>query len=80
MARRAKFSSRRTWFVNHDFRGFSGSKILIFDLGRLSILTEEIVSAAAASEIKTGRRVGLGWDLTKQVNEREIRCSQAPST
>ncbi|KAG4424501.1 hypothetical protein IFR04_002379 [Cadophora malorum] len=34
-------------------------------LGRLSLLTPEVVSAAAASEIKTGRRVGLGWDMTK---------------
>jgi len=34
-------------------------------LGRLSILTPEIVSSAAASEIKTGIRVGLGWDMTK---------------
>lgn len=33
--------------------------------GRLSLLTPEIVSGAAASEIKTGRRVGLGWDMTK---------------
>ena len=35
------------------------------DTGRLSLLTPEIVSAAAASEIKTGRRVGLGWDMKK---------------
>ncbi|PVH84448.1 hypothetical protein DL98DRAFT_453249 [Cadophora sp. DSE1049] len=34
-------------------------------LGRLSLLTPEVVSAAAASEIKTGKRVGLGWDMTK---------------
>ncbi|KAL2073209.1 hypothetical protein VTL71DRAFT_10533 [Oculimacula yallundae] len=34
-------------------------------LGRLALLTPEVVSAAAASEIKTGRRVGLGWDMTK---------------
>lgn len=33
--------------------------------GRLSLQTPEVVSAAAASEIKTGRRVGLGWDMTK---------------
>ncbi|KAG9242606.1 hypothetical protein BJ878DRAFT_535779 [Calycina marina] len=33
-------------------------------LGRLAILTEDIV-ASAASEIKLGRRVGLGWDITK---------------
>lgn len=35
------------------------------DLGRLSLLTEDVVAAAAAGEIKTGRRVGLGWDMTK---------------
>lgn len=34
-------------------------------IGRLSLLTPEIVSSAATSEIKTGRRVGLGWDMTK---------------
>ncbi|KAF2466990.1 uncharacterized protein BDR25DRAFT_292724 [Lindgomyces ingoldianus] len=33
-------------------------------LGKLSILTPDIV-AKAASEIQTGRRVTLGWDLTK---------------
>ncbi len=33
--------------------------------GRLSLLTPEIVSAAAASEIKTGRRVSLNWNLQK---------------
>ncbi|TGO67040.1 hypothetical protein BOTNAR_0049g00270 [Botryotinia narcissicola] len=34
-------------------------------IGRLSLLTPEIVSSAATSEIKTGRRVGLGWDMKK---------------
>jgi hypothetical protein len=34
-------------------------------LGRLSLLTPEVVSAAAASEIKTGRRVGLNWNMKK---------------
>ncbi|RAL64542.1 hypothetical protein DID88_002016 [Monilinia fructigena] len=29
-------------------------------IGRLSLLTPEIVSSAAATEIKTGKRVGLG--------------------
>lgn len=33
-------------------------------LGRLSLLTTEVVSRAAA-EIKEGRRVTLGWDMTK---------------
>jgi hypothetical protein len=33
--------------------------------GRLSLLTPEVVSAAAASEIKTGRRVGLNWNMKK---------------
>lgn len=28
-------------------------------------MTEDVVVAAAASEIKTGRRVGLGWDMKK---------------
>ncbi|THC92080.1 hypothetical protein EYZ11_008461 [Aspergillus tanneri] len=34
-------------------------------LGKLAILTPEVVARAAASEIKTGRRVTMGWDLTK---------------
>ncbi|PLB51966.1 hypothetical protein P170DRAFT_433870 [Aspergillus steynii IBT 23096] len=34
-------------------------------LGKLAILTPEIVARAAASEIRTGRRVTMGWDLTK---------------
>jgi hypothetical protein len=34
-------------------------------LGKLAILTSEVVAKAAAMEIKTGRRVTLGWDLTK---------------
>jgi hypothetical protein len=33
-------------------------------LGRLSLLTPEVISRAAA-EIKTGRRVTLGWEMTK---------------
>ncbi|KAL1612221.1 hypothetical protein SLS60_000445 [Paraconiothyrium brasiliense] len=33
-------------------------------LGRLALLTPEVV-AAAASEIRTGRRTSLGWELTK---------------
>jgi hypothetical protein len=39
--------------------------LLTQNTGRLSLLTPEVVSAAAASEIKTGRRVGLGWDMKK---------------
>ena len=34
-------------------------------LGRLAILTPEVVASAAASEIKTGQRVGLNWDMRK---------------
>ncbi|KAH8779229.1 hypothetical protein F5882DRAFT_451534 [Hyaloscypha sp. PMI_1271] len=34
-------------------------------LGRFSLLTPEVVSAAAASEIKTDRRVGLNWNMKK---------------
>ncbi|EAU30394.1 conserved hypothetical protein [Aspergillus terreus NIH2624] len=34
-------------------------------LGKLAILTPEVVAKAAASEIKTGRRVTMGWDLNK---------------
>lgn len=34
-------------------------------LGRLIILTPDIVRAAAASCIRTGTRISLGWDLTK---------------
>lgn len=34
-------------------------------LGRLNLLTDERVAAAATEQIKTGRRVGLNWDLTK---------------
>ncbi|KAH7125721.1 hypothetical protein B0J11DRAFT_529102 [Dendryphion nanum] len=34
-------------------------------LGKLSILTPSIVAAAAASEIRTGRRVCLNWEMTK---------------
>jgi hypothetical protein len=34
-------------------------------LGRLSILTPEIVAQAAKDEIKTGERVGLNWNMMK---------------
>lgn len=34
-------------------------------LGKLAILTPEVVANAAATEIKTGRRVTMGWELTK---------------
>lgn len=34
-------------------------------LGRLVLLTPDVVASAAASCIKTGRRVSLNWDLTK---------------
>lgn len=34
-------------------------------LGKLSLLTPDVVSKAAASEVKTGERVTLGWELTK---------------
>lgn len=34
-------------------------------LGKLNLLTAERVAEAATSEIKTGRRVTLGWDLNK---------------
>ncbi|KAH7028962.1 uncharacterized protein B0I36DRAFT_374642 [Microdochium trichocladiopsis] len=34
-------------------------------LGRLAILTPEVVAAAASSCIRSGRRVALNWDLTK---------------
>ncbi|KAB8225667.1 hypothetical protein BDV33DRAFT_198578 [Aspergillus novoparasiticus] len=34
-------------------------------LGKLAILTSEVVAKAASTEIKTGRRVTMGWDLTK---------------
>ena len=34
-------------------------------LGRLVLLTPDIVASAATSCIKTGRRVTLGWELTK---------------
>jgi hypothetical protein len=34
-------------------------------LGRLIILTPEVVAYAASTCIKTGRRTTLGWDLTK---------------
>ncbi|OTB15441.1 hypothetical protein K445DRAFT_22928 [Daldinia sp. EC12] len=34
-------------------------------LGRLALLTEERVRKAAAQEIRTGRRIGLNWDVRK---------------
>jgi hypothetical protein len=34
-------------------------------LGKLAILTPEVVAKAAAGEIKCGRRVTMGWELTK---------------
>jgi kynurenine formamidase len=34
-------------------------------LGKLAILTPAIVAKAASQEIRTGRRVTLGWELTK---------------
>lgn len=33
--------------------------------GKLSILTPDVVASAASSEIRTGHRVSLAWDLTK---------------
>ena len=39
--------------------------ILIVCPGRLALLTPEVVLAATVSEVKTGRRVGLGWDMKK---------------
>jgi hypothetical protein len=37
------------------------------DLGRLNLLTPDVVKAAA-SEIKTGQRVSLDWPLSKPTN------------
>ena len=37
-------------------------------LGKLALLTPEVVAAAAASEIRSGRRVSLNWELTKLEN------------
>ena len=34
-------------------------------LGRLALLTEDVVAQAASAEIKTGRRTSLGWSLNK---------------
>lgn len=34
-------------------------------LGKLAILTPEVVAQAAANEIKFGRRVTMGWEMTK---------------
>ncbi|CAK7230080.1 hypothetical protein SBRCBS47491_007465 [Sporothrix bragantina] len=34
-------------------------------LGRLCLLTPDVVASAAASSIRTGQRVALNWDLTK---------------
>lgn len=48
---------KRVWL------GSPGSRLE--SLGRLNLLTPEIVSAAAQSEIRTGQRVGLNWDMMK---------------
>lgn len=34
-------------------------------MGKVSILTPELVAKTAAKEIRTGRRVTMAWDLTK---------------
>lgn len=34
-------------------------------LGRLVLLTEEVVNEAAKTEIRTGKRIGMNWDITK---------------
>ncbi len=34
-------------------------------LGKVSLLTPELVAKTAAEEIKTGKRVTMSWDLTK---------------
>jgi hypothetical protein len=34
-------------------------------LGKLSLLTQDVVLAAARSEIRTGVRVGMNWELSK---------------
>lgn len=34
-------------------------------LGKLCLLTPEHVAASARNEIRTGERIGLGWDMTK---------------
>jgi hypothetical protein len=33
--------------------------------GRFNTLTPDVVAEAAASEIKSGKRAGLGWDMKK---------------
>jgi hypothetical protein len=48
---------KRVWF------GKPGSREE--GLGKLSILTPTIVAKAASQEIRNGRRVTLGWELTK---------------
>jgi hypothetical protein len=48
---------KRVWF------GTPGSREE--GLGKLTILTPSIVAKAASQEIQTGRRVALGWELTK---------------
>lgn len=59
------------WVLPHPLsKGLVGApptrnRQTLIRLGRLSMLTPEIVSAAAASEIKTGRRVGLNWNMRK---------------
>lgn len=37
-------------------------------LGKLNLLTDEVVAQAAASEIRSGQRVGLGWEFRKLEN------------
>lgn len=37
-------------------------------LGKLSLLTPDVVAASAASEIRSGKRVSLNWELTKLEN------------
>ena len=34
-------------------------------MGKVSLLTPELVAKTAATEIKTGQRVTMAWDLTK---------------
>ena len=34
-------------------------------MGKVSLLTPELVAKTAAEEIKTGQRVTMNWDLTK---------------
>ncbi|KIY03201.1 uncharacterized protein Z520_01668 [Fonsecaea multimorphosa CBS 102226] len=46
-------------------------------LGKLALLTPEVVAQAAASEIKTGKRVGLDWNLKQmEVSSRSRHTCQ----